>query len=92
MMHFLSGLFQSTSSLFSVVTGFLATLLYFFIQKNAKLKADNTQLQETLREVNTQAQKVVTVQKKQAEIAAQPTPDRDAVHDWLHDLSDKDKH
>lgn len=38
MMQFFSKLFQSTHSLFSILAGFAATLLYFFIQENAKLK------------------------------------------------------
>ena len=91
MLYFLQKLLQGKASLFGFLAGFGAILAYFLGRKDAKVKAKTEQLNEQIRSIKDDSKRVVTVQKKQAEIAAQPTPDRDAIHDWLHDISDKDK-
>ena len=53
-MLFLSKLFQSTHTLLSILAGFGATLLYYFIRKKAKLEVDNKTLKDALRDVKRQ--------------------------------------
>jgi len=73
-LSFLQRLFQSTQNLLSLLTGFGAMLFYYFIRKDAKLEDQNKQLKETLHDTDAHAHKVVETQKKQAEIAAKPSP------------------
>lgn len=91
MLSILKSLFQSTQAIWGIITAFGAMLMVWFIRKEAKSEVRNEILEENIKNVEQQAQKVIENQQKQAEIAADPAPSRDDVHDWMLGLSKRDK-
>lgn len=83
MLSILKSLFQSTQAIWGIITAFGAMLMVWFIRKEAKSEVRNEILEENIKNVEQQAQKVIENQQKQAEIASKPTPSRDGIHDGL---------
>lgn len=83
MISLIKSLFQSTQALYSMFTAFGAMLIVWFVRKDAKNEVRNEVLNENIKNVEQQAHKSIENQQKQAEIAANPTPSRDGIHDGL---------
>ncbi|GAO97670.1 hypothetical protein Cva_00306 [Caedimonas varicaedens] len=77
----LSGLFGSLGSL-----GY--RVISFFFKRDAALEAENEALKQEIVELKKQCERIIDVQKEQAEVCIQPTPDRSAVDQWLHENRD----
>ena len=91
MPSFLESIVKSTQFIYSLITAFGAMLMIWFIRKDAKSEVRNEILKENIKNVEQQAHKVIENQHKQAEIAAEPAPSRDDVHDWMLGLGKGDK-
>lgn len=91
MLSILKSLFQSTQAIWGIITAFGAMLMVWFIRKDAKAEIKNEILKENIKNVEQQAQKTIEIQQKQAEIAAEPAPSRDDIHDWMLGLGKGDK-
>jgi len=71
-----------------VLTGVLMFFCYYFIGKNSNLKNSNENLNTQIKDLNIESRKIVTIQNKQAKIAARPSGSRDDIHKWMRDLQD----
>ena len=91
MISLIKSLFQSTQALYSMFTAFGAMLIVWFVRKDAKNEVRNEVLEGNIKNVEQQAHKSIENQKKQAEIAAKPSPSRDDVHEWMLGLGKGDK-
>lgn len=91
MLSILKSLFQSTQAIWGIITAFGAMLMVWFIRKEAKSEVRNEILKENIKNVEQQAQKTIEIQQKQAEIASEPSPSRDDIHDWMLGLGKGDK-
>lgn len=91
MIALILSLFKSSTFIYSFVGGIMTTLVYFFGKFKAKEEVKNQILQENIKNVTQQSEKVAAIQKEQVKIAAEPSPDRDATHDWMLDLNKRDQ-
>lgn len=91
MIDALLSIFQGSTSIWASILSFASVAYYFFIRKNAKLEEKNEVLQNNLKTISEQAQKVAEIQHEQAEIAARPAPERNDIHDWLLRASKRDQ-
>ncbi len=82
-------IFKSYNKVYVLLTGVLMFLCYYFIGKNSKLKNSNDNLKTHIEDLNIESRKIVTIQNKQAKIAARPSGSRDDVHKWMRDLHDR---
>lgn len=85
----LSIIFKGYNKVYVILTGFITFFVYYIINRNAKLKINNENLSTSLKDLNNESRKIVTLQRKQATIAAQPDPGRDDIHQWMRELSDR---
>ncbi len=85
----LSLLTGSLSRLYALVAG-LAILVYsFLVNRNSKLKCANENLTRNIDEIRNETDKIVTIQKQQAEIASDPVPDRVELYKRMRKLSER---
>jgi len=91
MLSILKSIFQSTQAIWGIITALFGMLMVWFIRKDAKAEIKNEILKENIKNVEQQAQKTIEIQQKQAEIAAEPAPSRDDIHDWMLGLGKGDK-
>ncbi len=84
-------IFKSYNKVYLVITGMLMFFCYYFIGKNSKLKNSNENLNTEIKDFNIESRKIVTIQNKQARIAARPSGSRDDIHKWMRDLQDSTK-
>lgn len=82
----LSVLFKGYNKVYAILIGFITFFVYYTINKNAKLKVNNENLSTSLRDLNNESRKIVSIQRKQATIAARPDPSRDDIHKWMLEL------
>ena len=76
-------IFQISKSAFSMFWGGAIFLCCYFLNRNAKLKQDNKNLITDIKEINIEAEKIVTIQAKQIAIASRPPLSRDRIHEWM---------
>jgi len=86
-MFFMTKLIQNGQAIFGIISGFVALLIYFLGRKDGKSEAKIKQLDEGNKSIRKDIKHAVSIQKKQAEMASLPTPDRDTIHEQLLDLS-----
>lgn len=91
MIPLLTSLFKSSTAIFTFLGVAFTAIVYFFGKSKAKEEVKVKILQENIQHVTKQSHKVATIQQKQVKIASEPTPDRQRIHEWLSDLSSRDK-
>lgn len=91
MITLLTSLFKSSTVIFSFFGVAMTWIVYFFGKSKAREEVKTEILQENIKNVSQQAEKVATIQQKQVQIASDPTPDRQRIHEWMSDLSNGDK-
>lgn len=64
-------------------------LCYYLIGKNSKLKSSNENLNTQIRDLDIESKKIVSIQNKQAKIAARPSESRDDIHKWMRNLYER---
>ena len=79
--------FEKIKVLYLLGVAIAAYVFYNLIRSNAKLKQANDNLESNLKETVTDAKKIITIQKKQNEIAARPADSWDDIERKLHELS-----
>lgn len=84
-------IFGSYKQIYIAVAGAAIAVYSFLISRNSKLKTENKALNEGIEEIKDEADKIITIQKKQAEIISQPVSSRDDIHKQLLDLSRRSK-
>lgn len=84
-------IFRSYKKIYLIITGVLMFFCYYFIGKNSKLKNSNDILNTQIKDLNIESRKIVTIQNKQAKIAARPSGSRDDIHKWMRDLQDRSR-
>jgi hypothetical protein len=87
----LSIILGSYRSIYFAVAGLVITVYSYIISRNAKLKTENQALNEGIEEIKDESNRIVTIQKKQAEIFASPASNSDDIHERLLDLSRRSK-
>ena len=80
---------KSYKKVYLIVTGMVMFLCYYLIGKNSKLKISNEILNTEIKDLNIESQKIVTIQNKQAKIAARPSGTRDDIHNWMRDVYER---
>ena len=91
MIDLITALFKGAQPFWSIILSLGGVIVYWFIRKDAKAEVKNEILESNVKTVSEQAERAVNSQKKQAEIAAAPAPDRDDVHDWMLNVGKRDK-
>lgn len=91
MITLLTSLFKSSTAIFTFLGAAFTAIVYFFGKSKAREEVKVKILQENIQHVTKQSQKVATIQQKQVKIASEPTPDRDAIHEQLLKLANRDK-
>lgn len=86
MISFLMG---SMTRIYSVIIGLGLVIYTFMLRKNTKLTVENENLASGLKAFKVDSEKIVIIQKKQAEIASSPRPDRAILYKQLRDLANK---
>jgi hypothetical protein len=81
----------SYRQIYFVVAGMLIALYSLIIRKNSKLKIENEALNLGIEEIKNESSKIITIQKKQCDIASRPSASRDDIHEQLLVLSRKSK-
>ncbi len=81
----------SYKQIYIAVAGVAIAVYSYLINRNAKLRAENNALNQGIEEIKSDAEKIVTIQKKQNEIASRPASSRDDIHGQLLDLSRRSK-
>ena len=82
---------KSYKKVYLIISGMVVFLCYYLIGKNFRLKNSNENLNTQIKDLNIESQKIVTIQNKQAKIAARPTESRDDIHKWMRDLYERSK-
>lgn len=82
---------RSYLKVFSIISAMIMFFCYYLIGKNSKLKQSNENLNTQVKELNIESKKIVSLQNKQAKIAARPSESRDDIHDWMRDLYERSK-
>lgn len=77
----------SYKQIYIAVAGVAFAVYSYLINRNAKLRAENDALGQGIEEIKDEADRIVTIQKKQNEIASRPASSRDDIHQQLLDLS-----
>ncbi len=86
-----SFLLSSWKSFSGIIVG-LGVLLYsFLINRDAKLKCENNNLKNEIGEIMDETDKIIAIQKSQAEIASVPAPARDVIYEQLRGISNRNK-
>ena len=75
--------FESYKKVYGAVVAGIIFCFYFFIKKTTKLEENNKNLKTNLEELNIEAERIVTIQKKQMEIATAPPCSRNELHEWM---------
>lgn len=91
MIPLITSLFKSSTAIFTFLGAVFTAIVYFFGKSKAKEEVKVKILQENIQYVTKQSEKVAAIQQKQVKIAAEPTPDRDALYSELFDLPDHTK-
>jgi hypothetical protein len=76
---------EKTKLIYGLGIGLVGVLSYFFARKTARLEEENETLKASLEEQNSDARKIITIQKKQTIIASEPDVSPDDIDKWLHD-------
>lgn len=84
-------IFGSFGQIYIAIAGVAIAIYSFLISRNAKLKSENVALNQGIEEIKDEADKIITIQKKQAQIISQPASSRDDIHQQLLDLSRRSK-
>lgn len=77
----------SWNKIYGLVAGIGIVVYSFLINRNAKLKCQNQSLSMDIEEIKSDTDKVITIQHKQAEIAADPVPDRVVLYRRMRKLA-----
>ena len=84
----LNAILKGYNKVYAILISVIVLGFYQLVSRNSKLKANNELLDTSIKDLNNESRKIVSIQRKQAVIAAQPNPGRDAIHDWMLDLHD----
>jgi hypothetical protein len=76
-------LFDSYKKVYGAIIGGAIFCFYFFIRKNSKLEENNKNLKTNLEELNIESAKIISIQRKQNDIASAPPLSRDDLHKWM---------
>jgi hypothetical protein len=80
--------FKGYKKVYGIVIGASVFFFYSLIKKSSKLEVSNENLKTNLEELNIEAEKIVTIQRKQMDIASQPSISRDNIHKWMYSAKD----
>ena len=86
---FMSLLTGSLGKIYALVAGMAILVYSFLVNRNSKLKCENETLTHNIDDIRNEAEKIVTIQKEQAQIAADPVPDRVELYKRLRKLSER---
>ena len=76
-------LLQSYKRVYGIIFGMAVFCFYYFVNKNSKLKIGNENLKTELEDLNIEAEKIITIQREQMDIATRPALSRDDIHKWM---------
>ena len=85
----LGWVFKSYKKVYLIISGMVVFLCYYLIGKNFRLKNSNENINTQIKDLNIESQKIVTIQNKQARIAARPSGSRNDIHNWMRDLHER---
>lgn len=91
MEQLISIIYGSSRQIYIAIAGVAIAVYSFLISRNSKLKTENVALSQGIEEIKDGADRIITMQKKQAEIISQPAASRDDIHQQLLDLSRRSK-
>lgn len=91
MIDLITTFFKGAQPFWSIMLSLGSMIVCWFIRKDAKAEVKNEILEENVKTVSENAERIVSNKQKQAEIAAAPAPDRDDVHNWLRSIGQRDK-
>jgi hypothetical protein len=88
MLSFITGSWATISTL---IAGVFFIIYTYLISRNAKLGTQNDSLKKEIEDIKYDTDKIITIQKKQVEIASAPIPSRDELYNKLLDISVRTK-
>jgi|GEM_PF-3459063 len=91
MTSLLSSLLFKTKSYAFLAYGLILAAVYFFSKQSTKKECRIKTLEKEVKETKEVAHYVAKIQKQHVKIASEPTPDDDAIDEWLYKLSGRDK-
>lgn len=74
---------KSYKKVYWIISAVIMFFCYYLIGKNSKLKNSNENLNTQVKDLSIESNKIVTIQNKQAKIAARPSESRDHIHEWM---------
>lgn len=77
----------SWNKIYSLLAAVCIAVYSYLINRNAKLKYENQSLNKEVEDIGDYATKIVTIQKKQAEIAASPPSSRADLYKQLRQIA-----
>ena len=80
---------KSYKKVYLIISGMVVFLCYYLIGKNFRLKNSNESLNTQIKDLNIESEKIITIQNKQAKIAARPAGSRDDIHNWMRDIYER---
>jgi len=83
----LSLITDSWSKIAAIITSIFLIIYTYLVKKNAKLDMQNDSLKKEIEDIKYDADKIITIQKQQAEIASSPMPSRADLYGKLLDIS-----
>lgn len=83
----LSFFMGSWTKICALITSVFFIIYTYLVNKNAKLGTQNDSLKKEIEDIKYDADKIITIQKKQVEIASVSMPARDELYSQLLDIS-----
>jgi hypothetical protein len=83
----LSFITDSWGKISAIIASIFFIIYTYLVKKNAKLDMQNESLKKEIEDIKYDTDKIITIQKKQVEIASAPMPSRDDLYGKLLDIS-----
>lgn len=84
MLSFIAG---SWTRISAIIASVFLIIYTYLVSKNSKLGTQNDSLKKEIEDIKHDTDKIITIQKKQVEIASAPMPSRDDLYGKLLDIS-----
>jgi len=77
----------SWNKIYALISALGIVIYTYLINRNAKLNVENKVLNKEVEDIKSDTDKIVTIQRKQAEIASNPPSSRDDLYKQLRQIA-----
>lgn len=77
----------SWNKIYTLLVGVGVLVYSYLVNRNAKLNVENKALNKEVEDIKSDTDKIVTIQRKQAEIASAPPSSRDDLYKQLRQIA-----